>query len=119
MQTQSPSRVRSPHGEAFAVHELVFIRAWAHARGLSLRILLDEVLDGEEFEEMLLLGARKSRRVLRLWRVAGGVVSQAEGGSPHVFGGIHSALSHAGAHFTPQPMRVPAAWWRLLGWRRG
>jgi hypothetical protein len=45
----------------------------------------------------------------------GAVVAQAQGGQPRVFGGVHAALSHAGAMFTLKPSRVTSAWRRLLG----
>ena len=120
MPTQSSHRTRAPHGVAFPVHELVFVRAWAEGRGLTLRILLDQVLNGAEFEEMLLVrGMAMPRRAMTFWRLAGGaVVTQAEGGTPRVFGGIHSALSHTGALLSARPARMPAAWRRLLGWGR-
>jgi hypothetical protein len=120
MHTQSPGRAKAPYGLAFPVHELVFIRAWAETRGLTLCVLLDQVLDGAEFEEMLLIrGLVKSRRALTLWRVSGGgVVAQSEGGQPRAFGGVHAALSHAGAVFAmqgPRGGRANSAWRRLLG----
>ena len=120
MHTHSPGRARSAYGLAFPVHELVFIRAWAEKRGLGMRILLDQVLDGAEFEEMLMIrGLVQSRRALTVWRVCGGgVVTQTEGGQPRVFDGVHSALSHAGAMFVLQaarPTRATSAWRRLLG----
>jgi hypothetical protein len=117
MDTRSPNRTKAPYGLAFPVHELVFIRAWAEKRGLSMKVLLDQVLEGAEFEEMLLVrGLVPSRRSLTLWRVSGGaVVAQAQGGQPRVFGGVHAALSHAGAMFTLKPSRVTSAWRRLLG----
>jgi hypothetical protein len=120
MHTQSPNRVRPAHGLAFPVHELVFMHAWSQGQGLTMSILLDQVLNGAEFEEMVLVRGRGARgRALTLWRVAaGGVVVQAEGGAPHVFGGIHTALSHAGALFAAMPARVPSVWRRLLGWGR-
>jgi hypothetical protein len=117
MHTQSTGRIQAPYGLAFPVHELVFIRAWSEKRGLSMKILLDQMLDGAEFEEMLLVcGLVPSRRALTLWRVAGGgVVAQAEGGQPRIFGGVHAALSHAGAMFTLKPTRLSSAWRRLIG----
>ena len=120
MPTQSSHRIRVPHGVAFPVHELVFVRAWAEGRGLAMRILLDQVLDGAEFEEMLLLhGLAPHRRGLTLWRLAGGgVVAQLEGAVPLVFGGIHSALTHMAALSSARPARVPEVWRRLLGWGR-
>jgi hypothetical protein len=117
---RAPGRTKAPYGLAFPVHELVFIRAWAEKRGLSMHVLLDQVLDGAEFEEMLLIrGLVKSRRALTVWRVSGGgVVAQSEGGQPRVFGGVHAALSHAGAVFSlqgPRAGRANPAWRRLLG----
>jgi hypothetical protein len=122
MHTHSQDRTKAPHGLAFPVHELVFIRAWAEKRGLSMKVLLDQVLEGAEFEEMLLVRGlvpsrhSLSRGSLTLWRVSGGaVVAQVQGGQPRVFGGVHAALSHAGAMFTLKPSRVTSAWRRLLG----
>ncbi len=122
MHTHSTDRTKAPYGLAFPVHELVFIRAWAEKRGLSMKVLLDQVLEGAEFEEMLLVRGlvpsrhSPSRGSLTLWRVSGGaVVAQAQGGQPRVFGGVHAALSHAGAMFALKPSRVTSAWRRLLG----
>ncbi len=122
MHTRSPDRTKAPLGLAFPVHELVFIRAWSEKRGLSMKVLLDQVLEGAEFEEMLLVRGlvpsrqALSRQSLSLWRIAGGaVVAQADGGQPLVFGGVHAALSHAGAMFTLTPSRVTSTWRRLLG----
>ena len=120
MHTQTPGRTAAPYGLAFPVHELVFIRAWSEKRGLAMRIMLDQVLDGAEFEEMLLIrGLVKSRQSLTLWRISGGgVVAQTEGGQPRVFDGVHAALSHASAMFAlhaARPARVSFAWRRLLG----
>ncbi len=119
MHIESPGRTKAPYGLSFPVHELVFIRSWSERRGLRMRILQDQVLDGAEFEEMLLIrGLVKSRRALTLWRVAGGgVVAQTESGQPRVFDGVHAALSHAGAVFTLQGGHGKAtpAWRRLLG----
>jgi hypothetical protein len=51
-----------------------------------------------------------------VWRLAGGgVVAQAEGGQPRVFGGVHAALSHTGAMFMLKRSRVSTVWRRLLG----
>ena len=121
MHAQVPNRVRNPHGLAFPVHELVFVHAWAEARGLTMRVLLDQMLEGAPVEEMLLVRVRAApRRRLMLWRAGGsGVVAQVEGGVPLLFGGIHAALSQLGASFAAKPARVPAVWRRLLGWRRG
>jgi hypothetical protein len=117
MPTQTPGRIKTPYGLAFPVHELVFIRAWSEKRGLTMKIQLNRVLDGAEFEEILLIrGLVPSRRALSLWRVASGaVVAQAEGGQPRVFDGVHAALSHASAMFALTPSRVSSAWRRLLG----
>jgi hypothetical protein len=112
--------MRRPHGLSFPVHELIFLHDWAQMRGLTMTILLDQVFDGAEFEEMVMVRSRvPCRAALTLWRVAGGgVAAQAEGGAPRVFGGIHTALSHAGALFAATPARVPSVWRRLLGRRR-
>jgi hypothetical protein len=124
MQTSSPSRHRVPYGLAFPVHELVFVRAWAATRGLAMDVLLDQVLDGAEVEEMLVVrGLVRSRRTLTLWRPSGspggsGVVAQVKGDAPRVFGGIHAALCQAASLFAPPPARKPTPWRRLLWWRR-
>lgn len=119
MHAQSPGRIKVPYGVAFAVHELVFIRAWAEKRGLTMAVLLDQTLDGAEFEEMLLVRRLvPSRQSLKLWRVSGGsVVAQLEGAQPRAYGGVHAALSHAAAAFTLRPAPSRVAWRRLLGLR--
>ncbi len=121
MQASSPIRVRAPYGLAFPVHELVFIRAWAEGRGLTMNILLGQVLDGAEFEEMVMVRSlASSRPALTLWRVASGsMLAQAEGSAPRVFGDTHAALSHAAVLFAPSPARAPSLWRRLRGLKGG
>lgn len=110
-----------PYAVAFSLADLVLVRAWAVQRGLSMTVLLDQVIDGAEFEELLLIrGAGASRRALTIWRTAGAVIAQAAGAQPRGFSGIQPALAHFLGVLEPPPRGrlVPPPWlahpWKLL-----
>jgi hypothetical protein len=88
-------RHRAPYGLAFPLAELVFVRDWAEKRGLTMSVLLDQVLDGAEFEELILIRGRgPNRRALTIWRSAASIVAQAAGACPRAFTGVEPALAH-------------------------
>jgi hypothetical protein len=88
----------SPYGLSFPVADLMFVRDWVQRREYCLSILLDQVLDGAEFEELLLIRARlHGRRALTLWRTGGHVIAQAAGGQPRSFSGVQPALAYFSA----------------------
>ena len=103
-----------PYGRAFAVEDLVLARQWALRRACHFSIRLDQVLDGAEFEELLLLkGPGHSRRAATVWRTDNAVIAQEAGGQPHSFSGLAAALAHVGARLdTPRQ----GGWW--LGKRK-
>ncbi len=95
MPISAAARHRMPYGLAFPLAELIYVRDWAACRGLSMLVLLDQVLDGAEFEELLLLrGATPGRRALTMWRTAGSIVAQTAGAPPRAFSGVEPALAH-------------------------
>jgi hypothetical protein len=95
MPTSAAARHRTPYGLAFPLAELVFIRDWAEQRGLVMTVLLDQVLDGAEFEELLLIrGRTPGRRALTIWRTAASVVAQAAGAQPRAFTCVPPVLAH-------------------------
>ncbi len=95
MPISAASRPRAPYGLAFPLAELVFVRDWAEQRGLTMSVLLDQVLDGAEFEELVLIRGRgPNRRALTIWRSAASIVAQAAGASPRAFTGVEPALAH-------------------------
>jgi hypothetical protein len=92
------SRQGTPYGQSFAVADLMFVRDWVQRREFSLSILLDQVLDGAEFEELLLIRAKlRGRPALTLWRTSSHVIAQAAGGQPHAFSGVQPALAYLSA----------------------
>jgi hypothetical protein len=120
MQAPTTTRHRTPYGLAFPLHELVFVRDWARRAGLRVSIRLDQVLDGAEFEEMVVLTATgRPCRAVSLWRTANGVIAQQAGGQPRVFAGARAALSFASLSLSGLPAARYDAWWRgLVHWAR-
>ncbi|HTZ71709.1 MAG TPA: hypothetical protein VMB71_13720 [Acetobacteraceae bacterium] len=109
---------RTPYGQAFPLEELVFVRDWAIRRGLTMAVLLDQVLDGAEFEELVLLrGGGPRRRALTIWRTAGSVVAQTVGAQPRAFTCMEGALLYY-AHMLQPPLRRRSPLMRLLGFFR-
>ncbi len=119
MHTPATARHRTPYGLSFHVHELVFVRQWAERQGLTMSIKLDQVIDGAEFEELLLIsgpGPGRARQALTLWRTDHSFIAQAAGGHPKGFAGIKLALAHFAGAFgvAPVPARAASRWKRLL-----
>jgi hypothetical protein len=95
MPTSAASRHRAPYGLAFPLAELVFVRDWAEQRSLTMSVLLDQVFDGAEFEELILIrGGGRNRRALTVWRTDASIVAQAAGACPRAFTGVAPALAH-------------------------
>jgi hypothetical protein len=86
---------RAPYGLSFPIEELILLRSWAEQRKLQLIVALDWVLDGAEFEELLILSAAgdSRRRTLTLWRTQEGVFAQTLHGRPHGFETLRELLS--------------------------
>ncbi len=122
MHTPAVLRHRNPYGVAFPLAELLHVRAWAVHRGLSMSVLLDQVIDGAEFEELLLIrGHGPSRRALTIWRTAGSVIAQAAGAQPRAFTAVEPALAHFLGLLEPPPpprgLLTPPPW-LARAWRR-
>jgi hypothetical protein len=93
--TQAAARPKTLYGQAFPLHELLFMRDGAGRRGLHMNILLDQVLDGAEFEELVMIRPTgRPYRAATLWRTAHCIVAQAAGAEPKAFGGIRAAMDH-------------------------
>jgi hypothetical protein len=121
MDLPAVARHRMPYGQAFPLPELVYIRDWAAQRGLVLTVLLDQVLDGAEFEELLLIrGHGPSRRALTIWRTAGSVIAQAAGAQPRAFTCVEPALAHYLGLLEPAPPRrvLSLPQWLTRSWHR-
>jgi hypothetical protein len=107
---------KAPYGQAFPLHELVFMCDGARQRGLRMTILLDQVLDGAEFEELVMIRsagrAGRPGHDVSLWRTAHCVIAQAAGRQPKAFGGICAAMDHALSNL---PGAAPAR--RRFSWR--
>ena len=87
------ARGGAPYGLSFAIEELHEARRWAELHRLTMTVALDRVIDGAEFEEMLLVVTRdRRRRVLTLWRTEAGVVAQPVGCLPSGYGCLTDAL---------------------------
>jgi len=90
----SLSRQQNPYGLAFAIEDLADIRHWAEGHQLVMLVALDHVIDGVEFEEMVVLSAsnRRDGRVM-LWRSFGTVYAQVERAKPRGFTTVPQALN--------------------------
>lgn len=83
-----------PLGIAFDITELVFLRAWAEARGLRMEIALDRVRAEQHYEETVLLYPDGSGvPTLTLWRTADAVVLARSQRPPQRFGFLSEALA--------------------------
>jgi hypothetical protein len=106
MRTHAVLRHRNPYGLAFPLAELIHVRAWALQRGLSLSVMLDQVIDGAEFDELLVIRRHgPGPSALTIWRTAGSVIAQAVGDQPRAFTGIEPALAHYLGLLVPPPRR--------------
>jgi hypothetical protein len=116
MHRQAAARHRTPYGLAFPVQELEYVRFWAARQGLHMHVRLDQVLDGAEFEELLMISApSRARQALTLWRTDHSVIGQEAGGHPKGFSGVQLALAHfAGTFPAVPPKRHALARWRKL-----
>jgi hypothetical protein len=116
MHSSAAARLRTPYGLSFPLQELVFVREWAERRGATLAVRLDQVIDGAEFEELLMISvAGRCRQALTLWRTDHSIIAQASGGHPKGFSGVQCALAHFAGVFAPVPRRPRQAWrWRQL-----
>jgi hypothetical protein len=88
-----PTRSAKPAGIAFAIRELVLLRAWAEWRGLRMDIALDHTGADGEYEELVCL-YRPGALVpaLALWRTASAVVVEGVRARPERFGSLSTAL---------------------------
>jgi hypothetical protein len=106
-------RPKTIYGEAFPLPELAFMRNGAARNGLRMTILLDQVLDGAEFEEVVLIRPSfRPHRAVTVWRTANCIIAQAAGGQPKAFGGIRAAMDHV---FASLPCSARAR--RRFSWR--
>ncbi len=103
--------VRAPYAVAFSIEDLLLVRSWAEQRGLRLNIATDQVMDGAEFEEMLIIAPpNRERRTLTVWRTQDGVFAQTPQGRPRSFACTKDLLEA----LRPAQPRQRAAWKRLL-----
>jgi hypothetical protein len=118
MHTPATARHRTPYGLSFQVHELVFVRQWAERQGLVMTVKLDQVIDGAEFEELLMISSTgRGREALTVWRTDHSFIAQAASGHPKGFPSVKLALAHFAGTFTgtAMPARSASRWKRLLG----
>jgi hypothetical protein len=93
MHLRQASLVTSPYGLAFSIEELILVRSWAEQRDLRLTVALDHVVDGAEFEEMLIIAPHnRQRRTLSIWRTNAGVFAQTPAGRPRTFATVKEML---------------------------
>ncbi len=105
-------RQRRPYGLAFMIEDLAHIRSWAEARGLVMLVTLDRVIEGAEFEEMIVLSprGRVDRRMI-LWRSFGTIYAQPPNAKPRGFTTVPQALDWLAP---PEPPTRHRHW--LLRW---
>jgi hypothetical protein len=108
------ARAKAPHGVSFPVAELLAVQDWGGAHGMMMQVVIDHVLNGAAFEELLVMRhARTHRRVLCLWRRVDQVIAQRPDQRPLVFRSLDAALAAmAPAATAPRPrgMRAWMAW---------
>ncbi len=112
MSLSRPSKIAAPYAVAFSIEDLILVRSWAEQRSLGLHIATDQVLDGAEFEELLIIAPHnRERRTLTLWRTQAGVFAQTPQGRPRAFATVRDLLDA----LRPAQQRQRARWLRLLG----
>ncbi len=111
MSLSCQSNITAPYAVAFSIEDLILVRSWAEQRSLHLTISTDQVLDGAEFEEMLILAPRnRQRRTLTMWRTQASVFAQTPHGRPRAFATVKDLLDA----LRPAQQRQRAPWRRLL-----
>ena len=107
----SQTRAASPYAIAFSIEDLILVRSWSEQRDLCLSIVTDQVLDGAEFEELLIISPRnRDRRTLTLWRSHNTVFAQTPHSRPRAFHTVKDLLES----LRPAP-KPRAGWLRMLG----
>jgi hypothetical protein len=115
MDLPATARPKSPYGLAFAVQDLVQVRAWAAGQGLGMQVLLDQVLDGAEFEELLLIARPgRGRRALSVWRTSAGIIAQASSGQPLLFSTMKAVTDYYANLFNGTAVSPRRPFWRQL-----
>jgi hypothetical protein len=118
METPAAARPKAPYGLSFALSDLVYMRSWAYRQGMNMQVLLDQVMNGAEFEEFLLIQRGGcDRRALTVWRTTAGVVAQESGGQPKLFSGPQPVTLHYATLFASPPRPVRPSLWRQLLFR--
>ena len=106
MHSSEVSALRTVYGLAFDVEDLVMLRNWAAQRRLHLGIALDRVIDGVEFEELLVVAPPAGRRrTLTLWRTKDGIFAQPAVGAPQSFASMQDLLDQL------RPVRAAKLGW--------
>jgi hypothetical protein len=83
----------SLRGLSFSIADLVLIRAWSEARGLTLGVRLDHGAENEEYEEVLTLYTEPGRACrFLMWRDAEGVFVQPLIGRIKRYSSVHQAI---------------------------
>jgi len=110
MSYTSLPRVTAPYAIAFSIEELLLVRSWAQQRDLALAVATDQVLNGAEFEEMLIVSPQsRDRRTLTIWRTQTAVFAQTPQSKPRAFDSMRELL----AALRPARKRH-TTWLRLL-----
>jgi hypothetical protein len=110
------ARHQGAYGLAFAIEDLSDIRKWAHAHRMVMLVALDRVVNGYEFEEMVVLspvGGRTQR--IMLWRSFGTIYAQVFLARPQGFTSVPMALNWLSRDEPDVPKTV---WGKLLDWAR-
>jgi hypothetical protein len=82
-----------PKGLAFAVDDLLRMKAWADRQGIRMVIRLDHCADDEEYEEVVAFHTdARSACFLLIWRNAEAVVVQPSAGRPLAYRSVSHVL---------------------------
>jgi hypothetical protein len=111
MHASNISTVNTAYGLSFAIEDLVLLRSWAEQRQLRLTVTLDQLVDGSEFEEMLVVAPPGGhRRTLTVWCTSDAIFAQTATGAPQAFPSMQDLLDQL------RPARAhKAGWLQRLG----
>ncbi len=110
------ARHHSAYGFAFAIEDLNGIRTWAQANDMVMLVALDRVVNGHEFEEMVVLSRPGQReQPIMLWRSFGTVYAQASLAKPRGFTTVPMALKWLSHDAAAGPKTL---WGKLRNWAR-
>ncbi len=82
-----------PYGLSFSLEDLIEAKEWTERLQFSLCVVLDHVIEGAEFEEVVVIGsADNRRRILTIWNTGAALYTQVPQGRPRMHATMAQAL---------------------------